>query len=223
MVVVPRKRVGHITDRRMQGLLLMPLYPIAVSLLTVMTKQPSQSGDGNVTQARKQKTVESQDEEGNMEMDVVPIQGHPLEFQLGSPPDPFTSQVGCHDEIFIPGIHASAMVVDRWTPTEHSAFDRDIMECFPFSSSKAYCDNLAPNILKRTAKQNNKEIYWEDANGLIRGHKWLGDLLMACWEKGSFKNLRRLSQCLLRTFPVNIFPDLFSIQRSYRQVHLSPP
>jgi len=171
-----------------------------------MTKRRSQSGDGDLTHARKQKTAESQDDQGDMGMDVVPIQEHPrTEIQLGLHSDPSTSQVGSHDEISVPGIHASDMVVDRWTPTEHSALDRDIMESFPFFSSKVYRDSVSPAILLKIAERNNKQIFWDDANGLIQGNKWLWDLLIACWEKGSFKDIRHLSECLLYTFPVNNF------------------
>jgi len=172
-----------------------------------MTKRRSQSGDCDVTHARKQKTVESQDDQGeeesDMGMDVVPIQGHPrteIQLGLGLPSDPSTSQVGSHDEISVSGIHASG---DRWTPTEHSALDRGIMKSFPFLSSKEYRHSVSPAILVKIAELNNNQISWEDAKGFIQGNKWLWDLLIACWEKGSFKDIRRLSECLLYTFPVN--------------------
>ncbi len=186
-----------------------------------MAKRPGQFGDGDVAQARKQKTAEGE-EESDTGMDVVSTQEHHLtEVQQELPSDPSTSQVESHVEFAVPGIRGSEMTVDRWTPAEHSSFDRE--RDFP-PSSETYYDIVLPSILRWIAGQNNKQISWTDSERLIRGNGWLRDLLLARWEKHSFRDIRRLSERLLYTFR-KIFITCFSTQKSYRlhQVHLSPP
>jgi hypothetical protein len=174
-----------------------------------MAKRPSQF-DGDVAQARRQKTAETRDyqgeEESNMRMDVVPTQGHPhTEIQLGlSSSDPSTSQMKSHDESAVPGIHASEMVVDRWTLAEHSAFDRDIKGVFPWLST-AQDGQIMPCIIRSIALQNDQKMSLGDAEKLLQRNQWLRDPLIACREKGSYRDIRRLSECLLCTFPVNKF------------------
>ena len=173
-----------------------------------MAKRPSQFGDDDGThwQARKQKIVESRDEgeESDMGMDVGPIQDHPhTEVQLGaSSPDPSTSWMESHDES---AAHASEMAVDRWTTAEHLAFDQKVNEVFSFLSSNRYSDEVLPNIIRRIAEQNDKKMSLGDADILFERNKWLRDPLIACREKGSFRDIRRLSECLLYTFPINKF------------------
>lgn len=171
-----------------------------------MTNKRRLQFGSDVAQARvKQRTAISRDDEGeeesNMGMDV-PIREHPrTEVQLGLPCNPSTtsSQVESHKELAVPGIYASEMVVDRWTPTEHSASDRHIIQVCPFISKapETYHDGVSPIILKGIAEKNNKQISWENAHGLIQGNKWLWDFLIACWEKGSFRDIRCLSERLL--------------------------
>jgi hypothetical protein len=184
---------------------------------------------GDIAQSTAEwRTAETQDdEESDMRMDIVPIQEHPrTEDQLGLPSDPSTSHVGSHAETVgfaVPGLDASEMVVDRWTLPEHLAFDQRILEGFPLSSITELRDNVLPNILQEIAYQNNNEISVGDANGLIQSNKWLHDLLIPSREKGSFKDVRRLSECLL--YSEQSFVTCFSTQRPYNldQVHLSPP
>lgn len=85
------------------------------------------------------------------------------------------------------------MVLDRWTPAEHSAFDRRINEGLPFSPIEKSRDLVLPNILTEIARLNNEELSLGDASELIQV-KWLRDLLIQCREKGSFRDVRRLSE-----------------------------
>jgi hypothetical protein len=50
------------------------------------------------------------------------------------------------------------MVMDRWTPAEHLAFNQDIMESLPLLSSKVYHDGVSLVIFKRIAELNNNKI-----------------------------------------------------------------
>jgi hypothetical protein len=166
-------------------------------------KRPGQFSDGEVALARKQKTAESRDDEGEEEsdtgMDVVSIQEHHTEVQQGLSSDPSTSQV---DEFAIPEIRASEMIVDRWAPEEQSALDDIITKIFrlPTGANEQYQDFTLMSVLKLIAERNNKKISFEEAKVLIQNNGWLRKHLIACWEAKSFKDIRRLSECLLYTF-----------------------
>jgi hypothetical protein len=131
-------------------------------------------------------------EESDMGMDVDTIQEHSSTEELAT--DPSTN-------FLVPGIYASEMVEGSWTLTEHLSFDREINNGFPLSVGK-YRDNVLPNLLAAIADQNKKKLPWEEARELIKENTWLRNLLISCREKGSFEDIRRLSECLLYTFPV---------------------
>jgi hypothetical protein len=133
-------------------------------------------------------------EESDMGMDVDTIQEHSSTEELAS--DPSTN-------FLVPGIYASEMVEDSWTLTDHLSFDREINDGFPLSVGR-YRDNVLPNLLAAIADQNKKKLPLKEASELIKDYTWLRDLLIACRTKGSFRDIRRLSECLLYTFPVKI-------------------
>ena len=175
-----------------------------------MAKRSSQF-DGDVAQARKQKTAESRDDQGeeesDMTMDVEPTQDPHTEVQLGlSSSDPSTSQMKSRDESAVPGIHANKMVVDRLTPEEHSAFDQDINGVFPWLSTAHDGQyEVLPSIIRSIALQNDQKMSLGDAEKLLQRNQWLRDSLIACREKGSYRDIRLLGDCLLCTFPVGNF------------------
>jgi len=164
-----------------------------------MSKRPKIGGDVAQPPA-EQRIVESQDddseEESDMGMDVDTI--HSRTEGLAS--DPSTS----HVKFVVPGIYASEMVVGSSTLTEHSYFDREINDSFPLGKGK-FRDDVLPAVLATIAGQNNVQISLGEASGLIKDNTWLRDLLIAFRKNGSFGDIRRLSECLLYTFPVNKF------------------
>jgi len=167
-----------------------PYHLIPVLLPSVMT-------------IKRRRTAESQDdeseEESDMGMDVVPIQEHPCtEVRLGLPSDPFTSQVGSHVEFVV-----QPMLVRwprRWTPTEHSASDRELMSASPCPPARKF--RILHIVLTEIAGQINKEIPLEEALWLIGVKAWLRDLPIACRKKSIIQDIRRLPP--VYTFPVNV-------------------
>jgi hypothetical protein len=159
--------------------------------------RPTIGGDVSQPMAR-QRIVGSQDDDGeeesDMGMDVDTIQE--LSRTEGLASDPSTN-------FLVPGIYASKMVEGSWTLTEHLSFDLKINDDYPSSVTVGKLGEVAlPLVLADIAGQNKKQTSFDEASGLIKENTWLRNLLISCREKGSFEIIRRLSECLLYTFPV---------------------
>jgi hypothetical protein len=178
-------------------------------------KRPGQFSDNEATLARKQKTAESRDDEGKVEsdmrMDAVSIQEHHTEVQQELPPDQFGSLIASNsstsqvDGLAVPEIRASEMVVDRWTTQQQADLDNLITSKYPLPEGQFQEEITLPGVLEYIAGQNNKDISLDEAMMLIQKNEWLRKRLIASWEENSFKDIRRLSECLLYTFRVSNF------------------
>jgi len=165
-----------------------------------MAKRPNQPGE-DTAKSRVKQRVESRDDRGqqgsDVDMDTLFIQEPPrTDVQLGSSSS--TSQVARHVGRFdVADNPASAMVGNQWKLGESSSLDEKVLECISWGDREEGRADLLPVILRRIACQVDNEISINQAMDLLGGNKWLKETLTAGWKRGSFEDIRCLSECHL--------------------------
>jgi len=130
-------------------------------------------------------------------MHTLPIPHTDTDVQLGPSSESPTSQVASHVIKFeAADVPASKMVGDRWKPGELSSLDKEVLECISWGDREECRADILPVILRRIARQASNKISIKEAMDLL-SNKWLQRTLTACWKRGSFEDIRCLSECRL--------------------------
>ena len=118
---------------------------------------------------------------------------------------PSTSQ----PDLAVAGEPNSKMVGDKRKLDDHAALDAHINDNFKTSmldEANIYPLNyILAALLGAISKQIGREITPVVTHTMITQYDWLRDFLVAEWRKKSFTKVRRLSECPLCIFPVNMF------------------
>jgi len=167
-----------------------------------MAKRPNQPGEDTAQQRVKQR-VGLRDDRGqqgsDVDMDTLFIQEPPrTDVQLGSSSS--TSQVARHVGRFdVADNPASVMVGNQGKLGESSSLpvDETVLECISWGDREEGRADLLPVILRRIARQVDNEISINQAMDILGDNEWLQEIITAGWKRGSFEDVRCLSECHL--------------------------
>ena len=168
----------------------------------IMSKRPSRNHGDTERAKGKLRVVESQDDEGQQEIDVemnTPSVQEPQDADVQLGPPLSTSQVTSDNDLAVPGKPRSKMVKDHRTPDSHARLDALIFGEYSSIDSGFFFVRLESG-LRIIASQNGYDI---NPVNMFEVYDWLRDLLVDQWNNKSFMKVRRLGECRPNTFSVN--------------------
>ena len=136
--------------------------------------------------------------DSNVEMAAPAIEEPPI-MQGPSSSGSGASQV----ELSNPSAPQSELVEDTLSFEEHKELDKRIQKSAPWNEDDNEADRVDMHlsifikIVRGYPVLDSKYIDGEESVMFLKSNPWFRSVLDKCWEKGEFRIIRRLSECLL--------------------------